>query len=70
MRIRAAYRVGEDLKFLGNLDMLNLMGRALRRADVPFALSEGFNPHIKLSLGTVLPVGVWGENEYFDLELS
>lgn len=70
MRIRAAYRVGEDLKFLGNLDMLNLMGRALRRADVPFALSEGFNPHIKLSLGTVLPVGVWGKNEYFDLELS
>lgn len=70
MHIRAVYRVSEDLKFLGNLDMLNLMGRALRRADIPFALSEGFNPHIKLSLGTVLPVGVWGENEYFDLELN
>jgi radical SAM-linked protein len=64
------YRVGNNLKFLGNLDMINLMSRVLRRARTPFALSEGFNPHIKLSLGTVLPVGVWGEREYLDLELA
>lgn len=70
MRVRAEYRVGSDLKFLGNLDMMNLMSRVLRRAAIPFALSEGFNPHIKLSMGTVLPVGVWGEREYFDLELT
>ena len=63
MRVRMEYRVGNDLKFLGNLDMMNLMSRALRRARIPFALSEGFNPHIKFSLGTVLPVGV-GEREY------
>ncbi len=69
MRLRALYSVGSDLKFLGNLDMMNLMSRALRRAGIPFALSEGFNPHIKLSMGTVLPVGVWGEEEFFDLEL-
>lgn len=69
MKLRAEYRVGSNLKFLGNLDMMNLMARALRRAGIPFALSEGFNPHIKLSMGTVLPVGVWGEHEYFDLEL-
>lgn len=70
MRVRMGYRVGNDLKFLGNLDMMNLMSRALRRARIPFALSEGFNPHIKFSLGTVLPVGVWGEREYLDLELA
>jgi len=62
--------VGPELKFLGNLDMMHLMERSLRRAAIPYALSEGFNPHIKLSMGTVLPVGLWGENEYFDLELS
>ncbi len=70
MRLRAEYLVGSDLKFLGNLDMMNLMSRAMRRAGIPFALSEGFNPHIKLSMGTVLPVGVWGDKEYFDLELT
>lgn len=70
MRVRMEYRVGANLKFLGNLDMMNLMSRVLRRAGIPFALSQGFNPHIKLSLGTVLPVGVWGEKEYLDLELT
>jgi len=69
MRLRAEYRVGPELRFLGNLDMMHLMERALRRASIPFALSQGFNPHVKLSMGTVLPVGLWGEKEYFDLEL-
>jgi len=50
--------------------MMHMMERALRRAEIPYALSEGFNPHIKLSMGTVLPVGLWGKNEYFDLELT
>jgi radical SAM-linked protein len=70
MRLRAEYSVGSDLRFLSNLDMMNLMARALRRAQIPFALSEGFNPHIRLSMGTVLPVGLWGKREYFDLELE
>ena len=69
MRLRAEYRVGPELRFLSNLDFMHLIERALRRAALPFALSSGFNPHIKLSMGTVLPVGVWGEREYFDLDL-
>ena len=70
MRLRAEYSVGSDLRFLSNLDMMKLMAWALRRADIPFALSEGFNPHIRLSMGTVLPVGLWSKCEYFDLELE
>ena len=70
MHIRAEYRVGPQLRFLANLDMIHVIERALRRAKAPYALSQGFNPHIKLSLGTVLPVGLWGEREYFDLELQ
>lgn len=70
MRIRAMYSVGPDLRFLGNFDMMHLMERALRRAGIDYALSEGFNPHIKLSMGTVLPVGVWGKGEFFDLEIK
>lgn len=70
MRLRAEYNVGPELKFLGNLDMMHLMERALRRAGIPYHLSEGFNPHIRLSMGTVLPVGIWGKHEYFDLDLA
>jgi radical SAM-linked protein len=50
--------------------MMHLMERALRRAGIPYYLSEGFNPHIRLSMGTVLPVGIWGKHEYFDLDLA
>jgi len=70
MRLRAEYSVGPDLKFLANLDMMHLMERTLRRARIPYLLSEGFNPHIRMSMGTILPVGLWGEKEYFDLELQ
>lgn len=70
MLLRCEYHVDSDLRFLSNLDMMHLMERALRRARIPYALSEGFNPHLKMSMGTVLPVGLWGQREYFDLELK
>lgn len=70
MRMRAEYTLGSELRFLANLDTMHMMERALRRARLPFALSEGFNPHIRMSMGTVLPVGLWGMKEYFDLELD
>jgi len=70
MHLRAEYSVGTDLRFLSNLDMMHLMERAFRRACIPYKLSEGFNPHIRFSMGTVLPVGLWGDREYFDLELE
>ncbi len=70
MRLRAEYSVGPELKYLSNFDLMHLMQRALRRGGIDYALSQGFNPHIKLSMGTVLPVGLWGLKEYFDLELK
>lgn len=70
MRLRAEYYVDSNLRFLSNLDMKRMMERSLRRSGLKYALSSGFNPQIKLSMGTVLPVGVWGENEYFDIELQ
>lgn len=69
MKLRCEYRVESELRFLGNFDMMHLMERSLRRGQIPFALTEGFNPHIRLSMGTVLPVGLCGRREYFDLEL-
>lgn len=55
---------------MSHLQLMRLVERTLRRAQIPYALSEGFSPHVRLSLGTVLPVGVWGLREYFDLELA
>ncbi len=57
-------------RFLSHLDMQQVWQRALRRAEVPLSLSQGYNPHPKISFGSALPVGVSSLCEYVDLELS
>ncbi|MDH3348464.1 MAG: TIGR03960 family B12-binding radical SAM protein [Desulfobulbaceae bacterium] len=62
-------RVG-DGRFLGHLEMLQLIFRALCRAEIPILYSQGFNPSPKVSFGPALAVGMESEVEYFDMELS
>lgn len=50
-------------KYIGHLDLMRLLSRAMRRADLPLKLSEGFSPHLKLSLKRALKLGVESENE-------
>jgi radical SAM-linked protein len=45
------------------------MERIFRRAGLPLAFSEGFNPHPKVSYGSALAVGVTSDGEYMDAEL-
>lgn len=70
MLVRLEYSVGPEVRFLSHLDYLRLFARALRRAGLPVAYSQGFNPHPKLSFGPPLPVGVTSDAEYLDLELA
>lgn len=39
---------GEEIRFLGHLDFLRTLERAVLRAEIPAVFSEGFNPHMKL----------------------
>jgi radical SAM-linked protein len=61
---------GKELRFLGHLDYLRTMERAVLRARIPVAFSEGFNPHIRLSFDSALGVGVAADPVYMDLRLS
>ncbi len=70
MRWRVEYEKGSVIKFLSHLDMVRLWERLFRRSNLPLQLTQGFNPRLKLSLGTVLPVGLWGKREYLDVELN
>ncbi len=49
---------------------MDTLRRAFRRSGINVAYSQGYNPHIKLSPGQPLPVGMVGLTEYFDLELN
>ncbi|MBU1087412.1 MAG: TIGR03936 family radical SAM-associated protein [Candidatus Omnitrophica bacterium] len=55
------------LKYISHLDFIRLIYRALRRAELPFMLSEGFNPRPKIKFGQALKLGVAGvmEVEFF-----
>jgi radical SAM-linked protein len=44
--------------------------RALRRAGLMVAYSEGFSPHPQIALGSPLPVGTTGEAELMDVFLA
>ena len=67
---RAKYTKEGRLRFLGHLDLVRLLMRALRRAAVPLRYSRGFNPKPKMSFGPALPVGVYSEAEYFEFETT
>ncbi|MFL7810064.1 MAG: TIGR03936 family radical SAM-associated protein, partial [Anaerolineae bacterium] len=44
--------------------------RILRRADLPLAYSQGFNPHPRIVIAMPLPVGCTGANEMVDVYLE
>jgi radical SAM-linked protein len=69
-RLRLKFSRGEKLKFLSHLDLMRLWERALRRAGMPPAYSEGFSPHPKISLAAPLPVGVTSQAEIMDVFLG
>jgi radical SAM-linked protein len=44
--------------------------RAFRRAQIPLAYSEGFNPHAKIQVAASLPVGYVSQGEIMDIYLT
>lgn len=58
------------LVHLSHLEVARSLERAVRRAQLPYAISQGFSPHMKISFGAALPVGVGGYKECFDLRLT
>jgi radical SAM-linked protein len=69
-RLRLKFGRGEELKFLSHLDLMRLWERAMRRAGLPLAYSEGFTPHPQIALAAPLLVGVTSQAELMDISLS
>lgn len=68
-RLRITFSRGEEVKYISHLDMMRLWERALRRAGIPVAYSQGFSPHPKLSIAAPLPIGVTSDGELMDILL-
>lgn len=69
-KIRAAITKGEELRYISHLDYAAAIERAVRRAKLPVAYSEGFNPHMKLAFASALAVGITSDAEYVDIEFK
>lgn len=58
------------MRFISHLDIQRLLHRAFRRAGVPIAYSQGFNPHPQLSFATALSTGFTSSAEWLDVKLE
>jgi radical SAM-linked protein len=64
------FNKGEEVRWLGHLDLLRAFERVIRRADLPVAYSQGFNPRAKMSFLSALGVGVTGGEEVLSIDMA
>ena len=69
MKVRVRFEKKGVLKYIGHLDMMRFFQKAISRARLPIAYSEGFNPHQIMSFGNPLGLGMTSSAEYMDIEL-
>lgn len=68
-RLRVCFGKRGRLRYLSHLETARALERAVRRAGLPYAVTKGFNPHMKVAFGPALPVGTAGDREYVDVWL-
>lgn len=69
-RLRVQFEKREKGAWLSHLEVLHTVDRIVRRARLPYAITQGFNPHMKLAFGPALGVGTGSTGEYFDVWLT
>jgi radical SAM-linked protein len=57
------------VRFVGHRDVARILERALRRAALPLAMTEGFSPRPKVHFGLALSTGYESLGEYLDVDL-
>jgi radical SAM-linked protein len=68
LRLRST-KLGK-VRFTSHRDAARMWERALRRLELPVAMSQGFTPRAKISFGLALPTGAESVAEYVDVVLA
>jgi len=66
-RLRLTFAKKAQIKYISHLDLALAWERSLRRAQLPLAYSQGFNPRPKMQFASSLPVGTTGKAEIVDI---
>lgn len=69
-KLKLTYAKKGPAKYVGHLDWMRILERALRRTNLPIKYSEGYNPRMKIEYGPPLPVGVEGLEEVLIIEID
>ncbi len=69
-RVRLRFSKCGDLRWIGHRDLIRLMERLFRRAQLKLSMSQGFHPKPRMSYASALAVGIEGLEEVLQLELS
>ena len=67
--IRIWFKKTETAKYISHLDLSRCMSRAIHKAKLPFWYTEGFNPHVFLTITMPISLGYSGLRESMDVKL-
>ena len=69
-KVRFTFEKTGDSRFLSHRQTMDALERALRGAQAPVRFTEGFNPHVRLSMGPALSLGHEALAEVFDVDCT
>ena len=69
-RLRVGYKKSGRLAYLGHLEVIGTIERIIRRAALPYAVTQGFSPHMRIGYTSALPVGTSSTCEWYDVFLT
>lgn len=70
VKYRIRFSKTDKMQYIGHLDLLTFFQRAIKRARLPIAYSQGFNPHQLTSFAIPLPLGMTSVCEYVEIQLK
>jgi radical SAM-linked protein len=70
LKINSSFQKTGDMRFISHLDLMRLFQRALRRAGLPVTITQGFSPHLKISINRALKLGMESASEALTVHMS
>jgi radical SAM-linked protein len=70
MRVQLLFQKTESMRYTSHLDLQRALERNFRRAELPLAYSQGYNPRPRIVLASPLPLGFTSLGEVAEAWLS
>jgi radical SAM-linked protein len=70
MKVRIRFQKLGKVRWISHRDIARCVERAVRRAKLPVAYSEGFSPRPRIAFGLALPTGAESLAEYLDIDFG